>query len=151
MSRAAKPWVDTIPEEDLASFGRAFDSEERPLSAGTRPAVVVVDMTRAFVDSTYATAWSPTGKPAVEANARLLQGARAAGLPVFFTHGYPQQDAQVPDVLRGRWKSNATPPPLPPGTPPGDVVVPELGPLPGEILIDKGVRPSAFFGTPLVT
>jgi maleamate amidohydrolase len=148
---ARKPWIDTIPEEDLASFGRGFDRQDRPLSAGRRPAVVVVDMTRAFVDSTYATGWSPTGVPAVAANARLLEGARAAGLPVIFTRGYPEQDSQLPAVLRGRWKSNAAPPPLPPGTPPGDVVVPELGPLTDEIVIDKGVRPSAFFGTPLVT
>jgi len=146
-----KPWVDSIPEEDLASFGRGFDRQDRPLSAGVRPAVVVVDMTRAFVDSTYATGWSATGYPAVAANARLLEGARRADVPIFFTRGYPEQDAHLPPAQRGRWKSNSAPTPLPPGTPPGDVIVEQLGPLPGEIVVDKGVRPSAFFGTPLVS
>ncbi|WP_028927588.1 hypothetical protein [Pseudonocardia acaciae] len=59
----AKPWADVIPEHDLASFGRGFDRQDRPLAAGARPAVVVVDMARAFVDSTYPMGWSATGYP----------------------------------------------------------------------------------------
>lgn len=151
MSSASKPWAGVIPEEDLAAFGRGFDDQHRPLTAGVRPAVVVVDMTRAFVDSAYPTGWSPTGYPAVEANASLLASARAAGLPIYFTRGYPEPDAELPAAQRGRWKVNRAPAPLPEGTPPGDVIVDELAPLPGEIVIDKGTKPSAFFGTPLVS
>ncbi|WP_331763625.1 isochorismatase family cysteine hydrolase [Streptomyces anthocyanicus] len=151
MSSANKPWTGVIPVGDLTSFGRGFDSQDRPVNAGVRPAVLVVDMTRAFVDSTYPTGWSPTGGPAVDANADLLSAARKAELPVFFTKGYPEPDAEVQPAQRGRWKVNNNAPPLPEGTPPGDVIAEKLTPLPHEIVIDKGARPSGFFGTPLAS
>lgn len=151
MTPASKPWAGAIPPEDLASFGRNFDSEDRPMSAGSRPAVIVVDMTRAFVDSTYPTGWSPTGYPAVDANVTLLAAAREARLPVFFTMGYPGPEADVQPAERGKWKVNGSPESLPEGTPPGGVIVEKLGPLAGEIVIDKGARPSGFFGTPLTS
>jgi maleamate amidohydrolase len=151
VSSASKPWTGVIPEDDLASFGRGFDSQNRPITAGLRPAVVVVDMTRAFIDSTYPTGWSPTGGPAVDANVELLGAAREAGLPVFFTRGYPNSEADVQAAERGRWKVNGDTPPLPKGTPPGDVIAEKLTPLPHEIVIDKGARPSGFFGTPLAS
>lgn len=150
MSSASKPWIGVIPEDDLASFGRGFDSQDRPMTAGVRPAVLVVDMTRAFIDSTYPTGWSPTGGPAVDATTDLLSAARKAELPVFFTKGYPEPDADVQPAERGLWKANANALPLPEGTPRGDVIAEKLNPLPHEIVIDKGARPSAFFGTPLV-
>lgn len=151
MGSASKPWTGVIPEEDLASFGRGFDDQDRPMTAGARPCVLVVDMTRAFVDSTYPTGWSLTGYPAVDANARLLDAARRAGLPIFFTRGYPEPGAELPPAQRGRWKTNRASAPLPDGTPPGDVIVDKLAPQPGEIVIDKGSAPSAFFGTPLIS
>ncbi|MEV8637636.1 isochorismatase family protein [Streptosporangium sp. NPDC051023] len=151
MSSPSKPWAGVISEEDLASFGREFDNQDRPLRAGVRPAVVVVDMTRAFVDSAYPTGWSPTGYPAVNAIARLLGVARESELPVFFTKAYPEPDHRPRPVERGRWKLNAAPEPLPEGTPPGDVIADEITPLPDEIVISKGSKPSAFFGTPLAS
>jgi maleamate amidohydrolase len=151
MSPAGKPWNGVIPEEDFASFGRKFESQDRPLTAGVRPAVVVVDMTRAFVDSTYRTGWSATGYPAVEANASLLSVARKAALPIFFTRGYATPDYQPQPAERGLWKVNDDPEPLPDATPPGDVIVDKLTPQPGEIVINKAGKPSAFFGTPLAS
>lgn len=146
-----KPWDGVIPAEDLASFAREFDKEDRPLTAGTRPAVLVIDMTRAFVDSTYSTGWSETGYPAVDATAELLTAARAAGVPIFFTKAYPEADHQPLPAERGRWKLNAAPAALPEGTPPGDVIADKLAPQPDEIVINKGGKPSGFFGTPLAS
>jgi maleamate amidohydrolase len=151
MSSSTKPWIGVIPEEDLASFGPALDGQDRPMTAGLRPAIVVVDMTRQFVDSTYPEGWSPTGYPAVEAIMSLLGVARHAELPVFFTKGYPGPDYQPQPAERGRWKVNRTPTPLPEGTPPGDVIVEKLAPLPNEIVMNKVGRPSGFFGTPLAS
>jgi nicotinamidase-related amidase len=151
VSSASKPWTGVIPEVDLVSFGREFDSQDRPMKVGVRPAVVVVDMTRAFVDSTYPTGWSPTGYPAVDATVDLLSVARQAELPIFFTKAYANPDHRPQPAERGRWKLNATPAPLPEGTPPGDVIADKLTPLPNEIVIDKGGKPSAFFGTPLAS
>jgi maleamate amidohydrolase len=142
------PWADVISDADRESFKWA--TGVRPLSAGVRPAVLVVDMTRAFVDSTYPTGWSETGKPAARENARLLAWARQAKLPVFFTHGYPKPGATAIELGRAA-KGNPGSMSLPEGTPPGDVIVDELTPAEGEILIDKGTKPSAFFGTPLAS
>ena len=146
-----KPWTGVIPPKDLASFASGFDQENRPLAVGGRPAIVVVDMTRAFVDSTYPMGWSETGYPATRANERLLSAARSAGLPIFFTKAFADPEHQPRQVERGRWRFTPKPAPLPPGTPPGDVIVESLAPRPDEVVIDKGSMPSAFFGTPLAS
>ena len=135
MTTSTKPWDGVIPPEDIAAFGRGFDRQYRPMSPGKRPALIIVDMTRAFVDSTYPSGFSPTGLPAVAANAELLRAAREAGIPVFFTKGHPDERHVALPVERGRWKRVGTPEPLPEGTPPGDVIVSELTPLDGEIVI----------------
>jgi maleamate amidohydrolase len=147
---APKPWADLVPTEDVGSFGRGFEAEGRPMSAGSRPALVVVDMTFAFVDSGYPTGHGETGWPAVKANAVLLAAAREKGIPVFFTQAYPDADHVARPAERGRWKTQGNPP-LPEGLPPGDVIVDELRPSAGEIVIHKGMKPSGFFGTPLAS
>jgi nicotinamidase-related amidase len=145
-----KPWNDLIPSTDVSSFQRGFDAAARPVTAGTKPAVVIVDMTLAFVDSAYPTGHSDTGWPAVEANARLLEAARARDIPVFFTKAYAEPDHEVLPAERGRWKTQGAPA-APGDLPPGDVIVDELLPEPGEIVINKGSKPSGFFGTPLAS
>ncbi len=153
MSRNSRPWVGIVPADDIAAFGADVDHDNRPMTAGSRPALVVVDMTRSFVDSRYPTGFSTTGYPAVAANAVLLAAARAAGLPVFFTKAHPDE-RHIPHRLeRGGWKQagGRRRDPLAPGAPPGDVIVEELTPTPDEIVIYKGGRPSGFFGTPLAS
>lgn len=147
----AKPWSDLIPSEDVKSFSRGFDAAERAISAGTKPALVVVDMTRAFVDGAYPTGHSETGWPAVAANAELLEAARGLGIPVYFTKGYAEPGYTPTPQERGRWKTQGAPRVIPAELPPGDVIVDELTPLPGEIVINKGGKPSGFFGTPLAS
>lgn len=152
MALSNKPWEGIMSEEDIAAFGRGFERQFRPMSAGTHPALIVVDMTRAFVDSAYPSGFSPTGYPAVAANAALLVAARRVGIPIFFTKGYADELHETRPVERGRWKHNGTArEPLPDGTPPGDVIMEELTPLPNEIVIHKGGKPSGFFGTPLAS
>jgi maleamate amidohydrolase len=145
-----KPWTGVIPTNDVSSFGRGFDAEDRPMTAGSKPAIVVVDMTLAFVDSAYRTGHSATGWPAVAANATLIQAARALEVPVFFTKGYADPQHVVRPAERGRWKTQGSPA-EPSDLPPGDVIVDELKPEPDEIVINKGGKPSGFFGTPLAS
>jgi nicotinamidase-related amidase len=145
-----KPWSDLIPPRDVGSFGGGFDAESRPMSAGTRPALVVVDMTMAFVDSAYPTGHGDTGWPAVKANVTLLAAARECGIPVFFTKAHAEVDHVARPSERGRWKTQGSPP-VPAELPPGDVIVDELRPVHDEIVIHKAMRPSGFFGTPLVS
>ena len=144
------PWDGVIPEADVLSFREDTEFIDRPIAAGTRPALVIIDMTRAFVDSKYPTGWSETGYPAAAANRRLLDAARAAAIPVFFTKAFPHSDFAPTPAQRGMWKMGKRRPPDP-TLRPGDVIVDELTPIAGETVIDKGSKPSGFFGTPLAS
>ncbi len=143
-----KPWIDLIPSGDMGTFTRGFNAADRAIAAGSKPAIVVVDMTLAFVDSAYPTGHSETGWPAVDANARLLEAARVMGIPVYFTKAYPDVPHHVRPQERGRWKTQSATAPTA-DVPPGDVIVDALAPLDNEIVITKGGKPSGFFGTPL--
>ena len=145
---ASRPWLAAIPREDVESFAGGYSSIDRPLACGTRPALVIVDMTIAFVDSAYPTGWGGTGWPAVRSCAALLDAARAGGTPVYFTKAFAEPGHRPIRGQAGRWKPSQNAP-APEGLPPGDTIVDELRPLPGEIVIHKQRKPSAFFGTPL--
>jgi len=148
----SKPWADVIPPEDIASFRCGADPSERPLSAGTRPALVVVDFTREFVDDDYPTGWSATGRPAVLATARLLDRVRAAGLPVYFTKRFEDPAHVASAAEMGRWKVMASTKPVDEVTGAlGDEIVDELRPIAGETVVHKAGRPSGFSGTRLAS
>jgi nicotinamidase-related amidase len=144
---ASKPWHDVIPEADRVSFHAAHLDEDRPIGAGRRPALLVVDMTLDFVDSRYPLGFSETGGPAIAANRRVLDAARAAGLPIYFTDMFAGEDYRPSVAERGRWKHRD----LTPAPRPGDVIAEDLAPRPDETVIHKGWKPSAFFGTQLAS
>jgi nicotinamidase-related amidase len=106
-------------------------------------------MTLAFVDSAYPSGWSETGYPAVAANKVLLDAARDSGIPIFFTKSGLPPAAQRTDAQKGRWKRPQGYSTAFTGLPDGDVIVDDLTPREGELVIDKGGKPSAFFGTVL--
>ena len=146
------PWDGIIPEVDALSFRKGPDFIDRPISAGTKPALIIVDMTRAFVESAYPSGWSETGYPAAAANARLLAAARRFGYPVYFTKGYADPNYKAKPAERGMWKGSASGSGrmlADPTLPAGDVIVDEIAPIEGETIINKGGKPSGFFGTPL--
>lgn len=146
------PWEGVIPPDDQAAFRRA--EEEPPageFEAGDHPAMIIVDMTREFVDSSYLLGYSQTGYPAVTANRAVLTAARKAGIPVFFTASHPMPAAPRKAAETGMWKRRGTPWKAAGELPPGDVIVEELTPLEDEIVIYKHNKPSAFFGTPLAS
>jgi maleamate amidohydrolase len=111
----------------------------RRLGFGQRPAVIVVDFQQA-----YTRTWRAASLAPVEATATLLEAARAAGLPVFYTFmGY---DPEHPDAgvwglkaptlaenVIGSW--NATIDPL-------------ITPREGDTVLAKRAA-SSFFGTGL--
>jgi nicotinamidase-related amidase len=144
-----KPWLAAIPRADVESFSGGFDRIDRPISHGDRPALIVIDMTREFVDSAYPTGSSETAGPAIDSIANLLAAARAGDVPVYFTKGFADPQHTPIRGEAGRWKTSRTPVSRAADLPPGDVIVDELEPRPGEIVIHKQRKPSAFFGTPL--
>jgi nicotinamidase-related amidase len=112
---------------------------------GRSPAILVVDMSRAFTSTEYRVGCDQTST--VQAIARLLVAARSAGTPVFYTtlayepNGADQNawTTKVPALLDLVV------------TDPAAVQIDErIAPRAGEIVLNKKF-PSAFFGTPLIS
>jgi maleamate amidohydrolase len=140
------PWDGLIPEGDLAAFRAAPAPLDAAPRAGSRPALLLVDMTRMFVDATYPSGCR-TGPAAVDASRHILERVRTRGVPVFFTKAYADPEHEPTPAERGLWKHGSL---AVPGLPPGDVIVDALAPRSGETVLTKGSKPSAFFGTPLI-
>jgi maleamate amidohydrolase len=143
-----RAWLRRIPPEDVESFAGGYDTIARRVEPFGRAALVIVDMTRAFVDDAYPTGWGDTGWPAVRVIAQLLAAARENDVPVYFTKAFAHAGHLPVRGQNGRWKPSQDTSPVP-GVPPGDEIVEELQPLPHEIVIHKQRKPSAFFGTTL--
>lgn len=138
------PYVPAVvPESDRQYFD--LDGESAPrVGWGTTPAVLVVDMTKAFVEER-----PEVGHPAVEQTATLLDEAREADVPIFYTTPteagtYPadyQKPTKTPDnpesnPARQEWLADL------------DTIVPELEPHDSEHVFERP-RASAFFDTHL--
>ena len=111
--------------------------------AGTRPALVIVDLNRGFTDP--ASPLHCDTDAAVEATARLLEAAREHSCPVAFTTiQYDDAGRRVAKAFIDKVPSLLT---LAPGTPWPEIDE-RITPLPGEPVLLK-LFASAFFGTPL--
>ena len=109
-------------------------------------------MTRTFVQPGYAASCAATGGDvAAEGTRRVLEAARRAAIPVFFTRVLQAQPGRFLPVELGRGLDEkgellSTPD----GLPDGNEVDDSLAPEPGEVVISKP-KPSAFYGTALET
>lgn len=112
---------------------------------GERPALLVIDMARAFCDPSYNVGCDQT--PAVEAIARLLAAARVGDIPVYYTTVAYRPDGQdggvfvrkIPSLLELRLDDPAA-----------TEIDPRIAPAEGEVVVEKKY-PSAFFGTSLAS
>ncbi len=149
----------------MEELGAGFDSERDPIESrwggdteafyavrgfGTRvgfgvwPALLVIDMTRAFCDPSYKVGCDQTAT--IEAIARLLAASRAAGIPVYYTTVAYRPDGQdggvfvrkIPSLLELRLDDPAS-----------SEFDPRIAPAVGEGVVAKKY-PSAFFGTSLI-
>lgn len=128
-----------MPNDDYRAAG--FGGSLRP---GARPALLLIDFARAYLDPAaplYA------GVEAARASAaRLRDTARACGVPVIFTRvEYSADGHEGGQFFRkiGALECFVT------GNPLADFT-PELSPLPGDRVLTKHF-PSAFFGTALTS
>jgi maleamate amidohydrolase len=111
--------------------------------AGTRPALVIVDLNRGFTDP--ASPLHCDTDAAVQATARLLEAAREHSCPVAFTTiQYDEAGQRVAKAFIDKVPSLLT---LSPDTP-WPQIDERIAPLPSEPVLIK-LFASAFFGTPL--
>lgn len=115
----------------------------RRQGAGTRPALVIVDLNRGFTDPASPLHCDTDG--AVEATARLLEAARGSGCPVAFTTiQYDESGKRVAKAFIDKVPSLLT---LAAGSPWPEIDE-RITPRPDEPVLLK-LFASAFFGTPL--
>lgn len=139
------PYVPPIiPESDIQPFLRS--GMARRVGMGERVALIIVDVTRGFVDSDSDMSCGANGASAVSNIAVLLSAARRRGLPVVFTRFFPWSGAYA-----GKWlDKSSSGPGSSLSTQNAHEIVEALTPRDGEIILTKA-KPSAFFGTQLVS
>lgn len=112
------------------------------LAWGTRPALIIIDMVRAYFDP--AAEFYLNSGDCLDSAARVLASARSAGVPVLHTRVEFDPDGisggvfvrKIPALRR-----------FVPGAPLGQIM-PQVAPAPGEVVIVKQYA-SAFYGTTL--
>jgi maleamate amidohydrolase len=137
---------DIIPAEERARYAKG--NMGKRVGFGARPAVLVVDMTRAFTEDRFPLGCSAAGAPCAQAIRVLLDAARPRGLPVVYT----RYEAFAADAEWGRWldKGTGAEPDSLMRTPEAHEIADLLKPEPRDLVVTK-TKPSAFFGTPLVS
>jgi nicotinamidase-related amidase len=150
-------WDDVLTETDKAVFDAAGWGKRA--GYGQRPAIMVIDVNYNFCGdraepilesierwrySCGAVAWN-TGIPAIQ---RILEVARARRLPVIYT-----TNPRRPDGFDlGVWslKSHRAEDEVDVMGHKGNEIVAEVAPMEDDLFIEKR-KPSAFFGTPLMS
>ena len=112
---------------------------------GERPALLVIDMARAFCDPSYKVGCDQT--PAVEAIAELLAAARGSGIPVYYTTIAYLPGGQDGGALVKKIPSLLE---LQLDDPAATEIDPRIAPAEGEVVVEKKYA-SAFFGTSLAS
>lgn len=127
----------------IADYARAGFGTR--LGFGDRPALVMVDLARAYLDP-QSPLFLASGEAALMVNRALADAVRAAGLPVVFTRVVYQPGGTDGGLFYRRVQSLAC---FEDGNPLGEFD-PRLAPQPGDHVVTKQY-PSAFFGTTLAT
>lgn len=113
---------------------------------GTHPAILVIDMSQAFVEPSFHLAGAVRPEETIHSILKLVSAGRAQRIPILFTTmRTPHNEAEW-----GRWRRTTL------RTHPELLqdetwkIIRELTPQPGESVIYKN-RPSGFFGTSLAS
>lgn len=150
-----RPWTNLFTPEELAAY-EAYQRElrERVQVLGQRPALMVIDVTRAFcgqpgqslAESTaeWPTSCGPAAWEAMPHIEVLLDAARRASLPVVYTTAQPGAERFFGGVVKMRAGRTSV------MSRPGAVdIPPQIAPRDDELVLQKP-KASAFFATPLI-
>ena len=149
-------WDDILTDRDKEVF--ALSGYGAKAGFGSRPAVLVIDVNYNFVGDRrepiqesvkrFRNSCGEEGWVGVDHIAVLLEEARKKHLPIFFTTGHGEEDS----VAFGRWhgKNSRGTEDFDDLAKKGNEIVKEIAPEKGEVVVRKQ-KPSAFFGTPLMS
>ncbi len=148
-------WDGFLTEQDREVFGRSGHGSRAGF--GQRPALLVVDVSYAFcgdkdepiVDSVnrWRNSCGSFAWKALPVIAGVISMARAKSVPIIYTTG-GIKNAQ--DRGSWGWKNSRAVESIQQGGFDGYEIMPQIKPAPDDIVIRK-LKPSAFFGTPLVS
>ena len=145
-------WSSLLTEDDRARMARARFG--RRIGAGSRGAVLVIDCQNDRIGpppgstAEYPSACE-TGKRALTVLPRLLAAARTCGAPVIYTRFVLKRDGSDIGVY-GRKRDLLTTEGWCLEGSEGAEIASTVAPVPGDVVLDKK-KPSAFFGTPLLS
>jgi maleamate amidohydrolase len=150
-------WDDVLTQRDKEVF--ALSGFGKRTGYGQRPALLIIDVNYNFVgdkpepilDSVkrFRTSCGEEGWEGVYRIRDLLAEARKKHLPTFYTTA---EENRTNAVTIGGWgaKSSRTREDMTPEWEKANEIVAEIAPQPGDIIVHKQ-KPSAFFGTPLMS
>lgn len=151
-------WDDVLPEIDRLVYEKVGWGKPRP--RGQRPVILVIDAMYTFtgdypepvLDSIekHRTSCGEVAWKGVAQIVQLLEIARPHGIPIVYTVMEQRRDGfdRAPANRAGGSEDGKLPTDLIGSY--ANAVVAEIGPAPEDIVITKP-KPSAFFGTPLVS
>lgn len=150
-------WDDILTQRDKEVF--SLSGYGKKAGFGQRPAVLVIDVNYNFVGDKpepivesvkrFRNSCGEEGWDGVHRIAELLSEARKKSLPTFYTTGH---DDRTNLVAFGRWqaKNSRSAEDRSEAWDKGNNIVQEIAPQNGDMVVRKQ-KPSAFFGTPLIS
>ncbi len=151
-------WDDILTARDKEVF--ALSGFGKKAGLGQRPALLIIDVNYNFTGDKpepilesvkrFRTSCGEDGWDAVYKIRELLAAARKKHLPTFYTTA--EENRSNSALLVGGWaaKSNRTGEDMTEQWEKANQIVEEIAPEPGDIVVRKQ-KPSAFFGTPLIS
>jgi maleamate amidohydrolase len=147
-------WRDELTQAERERISNAGFGQR--VGIGSRPAVIVIDVQNYMVgppagapEATYPSACGPAGTAAIDVLAQFLPAVRALHVPVLYSRFELEPDGSDGGVyLRKRALLDTDGWCLVGST--GAELVPAAAAQPGDIVFVKK-KPSAFFGTPLLS
>lgn len=133
-------YSDVIPPRDLEAYKKGGFGKRTGF--GRKPCVLVIDMTYGFVDPNNPLAHGNMGFNAISNLKPLLEKARKYAVPVIYTTGLNSISEGQPTGISRKVTVNPQPR--------ENIVVDEIKPQPGDIVVPKG-KASVFFGTTILS